>query len=299
MRLVFVHAVSRDWPLRQLNVNNAFLQGRLYEVQEERGTSRFSCTPILKYLRFPILPAVPEHKMRFLDRDHLQLSLILVGDLRILLFVDRQRTYRYLQLPAPEFTHIISRAQVEFLPPAAALCSRPETGRAARRSACTSTSTTQADYSARASTSSQTPLLDFDESEFIAPVLSEGYTEEEYTRVMYESTQKDNKMKRLLLGVFRKIRSCCVSAPRVDEDLPMVNTDDDERGSATHSADTESLETSCDEEIDYSGHRHHDPSHVVSANTTPSDSLDDSIAQTTGRHHRGRGGAGQQIDSDD
>lgn len=53
--------------------------------------------------------------------------------------------------------------------------------------------------------------------------------------------------------------------------------DDDERGSAAYSDENEVLETSGDEEIDYTRHYSHNPFYVVSANSTPSTSVDDSI----------------------
>lgn len=109
------------------------------------------------------------------------------------------------------------------------------------------------DLYARASTSFQAPLVEFDDSEFISPELCEHYDDAEYRRVMYKSTQKNNKMLRLLLGVFRKIMPCYISEPRVEERQPM-DTAEDVRGFAddemTYSSETDVLHTSGDDEGD-------------------------------------------------
>lgn len=53
-----------------------------------------------------------------------------------------------------------------------------------------------------------------------------AFYDAEYRRVMYNISQKNNKMLWMLLGVFMKIRPCCVSAPPVQESQPMDEEDD-------------------------------------------------------------------------
>lgn len=124
-------------------------------------------TLILEYIVYETTPVPLDYKVQYLYREHLQHIKVLIRGHKVLQFMDRDGIFLNLQLPAPEFTTIVSRDQVELLLPDDALCRRPSTCTTARRVGRTATHT---DASATTSTFSQTPLLDFDEYEFIALV---------------------------------------------------------------------------------------------------------------------------------
>ncbi|CAE6218829.1 unnamed protein product [Arabidopsis arenosa] len=173
-------------------------------------------TPIITHCRFNIAPPVPEHKARFIDREHLYASEILIRHSLVYRFQGSDGVYRYIRLPRIDLTSLAIPGNIRFNPTAGALCERPippkTSGvRRAARTRCTDEAGPSEPSSSQPPPfqpfSGQVPPFELDVSAYTATdPPAEPATEME--RWICETTKKNNTL-------LTKIATwlCCVAPP--------------------------------------------------------------------------------------
>ncbi|KAG7532295.1 hypothetical protein ISN45_Aa08g000030 [Arabidopsis thaliana x Arabidopsis arenosa] len=82
-------------------------------------------TPIVAFCGFSVTRPLPENKARFIDREHLYASEILIRHSLVYRFQGQDGIYRYIRLPRIDLTSLAIPGNIGFYPPAGVLCERP------------------------------------------------------------------------------------------------------------------------------------------------------------------------------
>lgn len=79
-------------------------------------------TPIVAFYGFSVTRSLPENKARFIDREHLYASEILIRHSLVYRFQGQDGIYRYIRLPRINLTSLAIPGNIGFYPPAGVLC---------------------------------------------------------------------------------------------------------------------------------------------------------------------------------